>query len=100
MDKNNLRVKNLYDQNFQVYLKKNQDYGDSLSRTYKRLGIISAITRITDKYERLVSLATKPAEERLVLDESISDTLLDLANYAIMTVAEMEREKEEANESA
>jgi hypothetical protein len=100
MDKNNQRVKDLYDKNFQTYLKKNQDYGDSFSRTYKRLGIISAVTRITDKYERLISLATKPAEERLVLDESITDTLLDLSNYAIMTVAELEREKEEANASS
>lgn len=93
----NQRVKALYDKNFQTYLQKNKDYGNSFTNTYKRLGIISAVTRITDKYERLVSLATKPDAERKVLDESLSDTLLDLANYAIMTVAEIEREKEDAN---
>lgn len=76
-----------------VYRKKNHDYGDSFSDTYKKLGIISAITRITDKYNRLVSLATKPDNERKVLDESINDTLLDMANYCIMTLIEKELEE-------
>ena len=76
-----------------IYRKKNHDYGDSFSDTYKKLGIISAITRITDKYNRLVSLATKPDNEREVLDESINDTLLDMANYCIMTLIEKELEE-------
>lgn len=78
----------------QLYASKNSDYGNSFGETYRKLGIISAITRISDKYNRLVSLATKPEEERKVKDESIQDTLLDMANYCIMTVIEMEAEKE------
>ena len=78
----------------QLYASKNSDYGDSFGETYQKLGIVSAITRISDKYNRLVSLATKPEEERKVKDESIQDTLLDLSNYCIMTVIEMEAEKE------
>lgn len=77
-----------------LYSKKNHDYGNSFGETYQKLGIISALTRISDKYNRLVSLATKPEEERKVKDESIQDTLLDMANYCIMTVIEMEAEKE------
>lgn len=77
-----------------LYASKNSDYGNSFGETYQKLGIISAITRISDKYNRLVSLATKPEEERKVKDESIQDTLLDMANYCIMTVIEMEAEKE------
>lgn len=76
-----------------IYVNKSQDYGDSFGETYHKLGIISAITRISDKYNRLISLATKPEEERKVKDESIQDTLLDLSNYCIMTVIEMEAEK-------
>ena len=76
-----------------LYDSKGQDYGDSFGETYRKLGIISALTRISDKYNRLVSLATKPEEERKVKDESIQDTLLDMANYCIMTVIEMENEK-------
>jgi len=78
----------------QLYTSKNSDYGDSFGETYHKLGIISALTRISDKYNRLISLATKPEKERKVKDESIQDTLLDLSNYCIMTVIEMEAEKE------
>ena len=74
----------------EIYNSKNSDYGDSFGETYRKLGIISALTRISDKYNRLISLATKPEEERKVKDESIQDTLLDMANYCIMTVIEME----------
>lgn len=77
----------------QLYDSKGHDYGDSFGETYRKLGIISSLTRISDKYNRLISLATKPEEERKVKDESIQDTLLDLSNYCIMTVIEMEAEK-------
>lgn len=69
-----------------IYAKKNHDYGDSFGETFRKLGIISAVTRITDKCNRLCSLATKP---RQVEDEAIEDTLLDMANYCIMTYMEL-----------
>lgn len=74
-----------------VYEQKNHDYGNSFGETFDKLGIISAVTRISDKYNRLCSLAIKPEEERKVKDESITDTLLDMANYCIMTVIEMHK---------
>lgn len=77
----------------ETYEKKNHDYGDSFGETFHKLGIISAITRITDKYNRLVSLCTLPEEERKVKDESISDTLLDMANYCLMTEIELRKNK-------
>ena len=77
----------------ETYRKKNHDYGDSFGETYNKLGIVSAVTRISDKYNRLVSLCMKSEEERKVKDESISDTLLDMANYCIMTVIELEKDK-------
>ncbi|WP_052514436.1 DUF1599 domain-containing protein [Clostridium botulinum] len=73
----------------EIYKDKNHDYGDSFGETYKTLGIISAITRITDKVNRLQSLCTKDA----LVDESIKDTLMDLANYSIMTLIELEGEE-------
>ena len=76
-----------------TYIKKNHDYSDSFGETFNKLGIISAITRISDKYNRLVSLCTLPEEERMVKDESISDTLLDMANYCIMTEIELRKNK-------
>ena len=77
-----------------TYAKKNHDYGNSFGQTFEKLGIISAVTRITDKYNRLVSLSTLPLAERQVQDETISDTLLDMANYCIMTEIELRKQKE------
>ncbi len=71
----------------QIYRDKNHDYGDSFGETFKKLGIISAVTRITDKVNRLQVLCTK---ESKVKDESVIDTLKDLANYAIMTLIELD----------
>lgn len=70
-----------------IYIAKNSDYGDAFGETYKKLGIISAVTRITDKVNRLQSLST--GNEAKVLDEKIEDTVMDLANYAIMLLIEM-----------
>lgn len=69
-----------------LYERKNRAYGNSFGQTYQRLGIISAVTRISDKYNRLVSLATNPGIDDL--GESIDDTLRDLASYCIMTLME------------
>lgn len=71
----------------QVYKAKNHDYCDSFGDTYKKLGIISAVTRLSDKMNRLMSLAVK--HDVQVKDEKIEDTLLDMANYAIMTLIEL-----------
>lgn len=80
-----------------VYEQKNHDYGNSFGETFDKLGVISAVTRISDKYNRLVSLCTKPEEERKVKDESITDTLLDMANYCIMTIIEMNKDDDKSN---
>lgn len=72
----------------ELYEKKNRAYGNSFSDTYKKLGIISAVTRISDKHNRLCNLATNPDIDNL--GESIEDTLKDLASYAIMTLIELE----------
>ena len=82
-----------------IYIAKNADYGDAFGETYRKLGIISAVTRITDKVNRLQSLATKSEEERMVKDESIVDSAKDLANYAIMLLIEMGYEPEVVEDS-
>lgn len=71
-----------------TYINKNHDYGDSFGEMFQELGIITAVTRIGDKYNRLKSLAKK--EEACVKDETIVDTLLDMANYCIMSVIELQ----------
>lgn len=80
--------KSICDELNKTYISKNHDYGDSFGETFEDLGIISAITRITDKLNRLKNLIT--SDEQLVKDESIDDTLKDMANYCIMTCIELE----------
>ena len=72
-----------------LYARKNADYGDSFGKSYSEYGLIMACIRLEDKLNRLKSLAKQAAR---VKDESIEDTLADLANYAIMTLVEMESE--------
>lgn len=75
-----------------TYTKKNKDYGDSFGKTYRQLGIISAATRVSDKFNRFVNLAIN-SQSAEVKDETIEDTLLDMANYCIMTVIELRNSK-------
>ena len=70
-----------------IYEQKNRAYGNSFGDTYKDLGIISAVTRISDKFNRLKTLAKDNSIPQG--DESIADTLLDMANYCIMTYMEL-----------
>lgn len=70
-----------------TYEKKNTDYGDSVSQTYKEYGLESFAIRLTDKLNRFKTLIDK---ERNVDDETIEDTLKDLANYSIIAIIEME----------
>ena len=72
-----------------LYEAKNAAYGNSFGDTYKKLGIVSAVTRISDKYNRLCNLATNPDIDNL--GESIDDTLRDMAAYCIMTLIELEK---------
>ena len=73
----------------ELYAKKNADYGDSFYETFKEEGMAMARIRLSDKLNRFKSL-TK-SKDQLVSDESILDTLDDLANYAVMTRIAIER---------
>ena len=75
----------------ETYIAKNTAYNDSFGKTYQELGVISAVTRMTDKFNRIKALAT--GAENKVNDESLEDTLMDLANYCLMTLIEMEIQK-------
>ena len=52
--------------------------------------------RLGDKLNRLKTLTKKDAVQ-MIEDEGIRDTLMDLANYAVMGIIEMDRIKEEAD---
>ena len=85
-----IRHKALCDEINNLYAKKNHDYGDSFHQTYLEEGMAMPRIRLSDKLNRFKSLTRQ--NTRQVEDESIRDTLIDLANYAIMTILEMEEE--------
>lgn len=65
-----------------LYEKKNNDYGNSTKKTFDKLGAVSIATRLNDKLNRFEQLAVFNKEQK-VNDESVIDTLLDMASYAI-----------------
>jgi len=87
--------KELCDKIHNTCVAKNHDYGNSASDLYNKFGLISYIVRMNDKMNRINTLIKREAE---VKDEKITDTLLDLANYCLLAVADMELEKENENE--
>jgi hypothetical protein len=78
----------------ELYIKKNADYGDSVGELYAKLGDITLLTRITDKYNRLLNIFSNP--DKQVNFETIDDTIQDLANYCIIWM--MERELKDKGE--
>ena len=77
-----------------TFKSKNADYGNSFSQLYQEFGdngIITAAVQISHKYHRFMNLAKGIPTK---VNESLRDTLLDLANYCILTVMELDKAKE------
>lgn len=62
---------------------KNDDYGDSFSRSVDKFGIIAAVVRLEDKFNRLENLTANGDKEK-VKDESLADTALDISGYGLL----------------
>ena len=75
----------------ELYSRKNHDYGNSFDKGMDNIGIAYGVGRIYDKMNRLVTLTKKEAQ---VKDESIDDTLRDLACYSMMMLAYRKRQIE------
>ena len=73
-----------------LYEAKNADYGDSFEKSYMEYGLTMSCIRLEDKLNRLKSLNFSKTAK---VNESVEDTLMDLANYAIMTLIELEGEE-------
>lgn len=76
----------------EIYEKKNHDYGDSFHKTFEEWGMPMVCIRLSDKVNRL-SVLSKTLRS-MVVGESIEDTLMDLANYAIMALIELDRKND------
>jgi hypothetical protein len=70
-----------------LYVRKNTDYQDSFAKGIEKRGPSSALDRMGDKLNRAEALLSGATQQ--VSDESVDDTLIDLANYAIMLLVEL-----------
>ena len=77
-------MKEIADRLVKIYEEKNKQYGNSFSELYEELGPVSAITQILHKSNRLKALVKTDNVD------AIKDTLIDLANYSMMTLKEIE----------
>ena len=86
--------KKLLDDMHDLYIKKNADYGNSVHDTYEKYGLVSFLVRMEDKLNRVRNLNKDNVKisDVKVKDEKIEDTLMDLANYAILAIMELKRE--------
>lgn len=78
--------------------KKNESYGNAFGQSCDKYGVVSALTRLNDKLNRLDSLYK--SSEQSAFGESFTDTLTDLAAYAMMTIEWIENGQSSRMESA
>ena len=82
------RFKEITDKMFETFKAKNHDYGSSFSNLFKECGMTYAYGHMAEKLERINSLRKNGSK---VKGESMKDSLYDLANYAILTIMELEK---------
>ena len=90
IDENVVSFRAIQDKLVNIYAKKNHDYGDSFNEGCNELGVGYAFSRIFDKTKRFQTLAKGIMNNNLsieVQDETIEDTIMDLANYCMMYLA-------------
>lgn len=73
----------------ELFEKKNSNYGNSFSKLYDELGGISGLVPLYNKLHRATSLMKGDSNNF----ESLEDTFIDLANYAIMNLIELRKRK-------
>ena len=72
----------------ELYNRKNHDYGNSFSETIQEFGLTPAIARINDKLKRVKQMIKG---EQMQVNESMRDNLIDIANYCILTIIEIDK---------
>lgn len=88
ISENVLKFASITTELFDTYKKKNCDYGDSFTKSLDEWGLQAAAVRMDDKMNRFKNIIQNGSIK--VKDETLIDTLKDLANYCIMTVIYLE----------
>jgi hypothetical protein len=78
-----------------IHRAKNTDYGNSYELSARLLGrpvVEGLLHRMSDKLSRACKLAQ--GQKAQVQDEPLTDTLIDLANYAVLAILALESSEE------
>lgn len=67
-----------------IFRRKNHDYGNSFEQSLNEEGLAASRIRMGDKWNRYKQLSKGVKAQ--VNDEALRDTLIDMANYSIMTI--------------
>ena len=76
----------------ELYAKKNHDYGNSFDEGCDKIGTGYPLGRLLDKMNRLIACMGK--EDKMQINESIEDTLTDLACYSVMTLSYLKHKRQ------
>lgn len=75
--------RNIANEMVETYRRKNADYGNAYLDGFNRFGAVQLVSRIYEKYCRIENLLVRKALPS-VKDESVIDTLTDIANQCII----------------
>ena len=76
-----------------IYVDRNRKYGNSFSQNFLDFGMMYPVSRIGEKYNRLKGAIKN---DDVYSDESLEDTLLDIANYSLLTIMELRNQEGES----
>lgn len=85
------RFKRITDWMADTFKAKNHDYGNSFAKLFEKYGMQYARMHLEEKLNRVEVLSEAEGQ---VKQESINDSLMDMANYCILTLMELEKQKE------
>lgn len=74
----------------ELFARKRADYGQTTEETWKKFGPVSMLTRMYDKLGRLSNVMVTGEDH---VGEIPEETLIDLANYALITILELRKER-------
>lgn len=90
--------KALTDEMNALTMRKNSDYAGEADpyANFREFGTLGFLVRLSDKWQRLKTL-TASGKKASVKDETVEDTLLDLATYSLLLITWLRTEKAQAN---
>ena len=86
-DTHKATFESVLDEMKELHAKKDKDYGSAFHKSFEEFGVTAGVVRLNDKMERVKSLVKNGKVE--VKDESLLDTLKDMASYAVMLYVEL-----------